>query len=73
MESTKIFQSQKKKNHEIEKKISKSRKKFRNREKKFRIEKNILESKKMLLEDLRKNLKFNDFEFDEPASQHLLV
>ena len=53
LESTKIFQSQKK-NYETEKKITESRKKklksrkiFRNLEKNFRIEKNISESRKL--------------------------
>ena len=64
MESRKIFQSQKKKNiYEIEKKNQ-------NREKNFRIEKNVSESRNTLLQESRKNLEFNDLEFNEPYLLH---
>ena len=65
MESRKILQSQKKKD-EIKKNISESRKIFQNGENYFKIEKNGSESRKILLQESRKNFKFNDLEFNEP-------
>ena len=46
---------------EIEKKITESRKKFK-------IKKNTLESRSILLQESRRNLELNDFEFHEPSS-----
>ena len=70
-ESRKIFQSQKKKK-EFEKKvfkivenISNSRKKIQNREKYFKLEKNVSESRNILLQESRKKIEFNDFEFNK--------
>ena len=53
-----ISESKKKENIKL-----KSRKKFQNREKYFRIKKSFV-----LLQKSRKNLEFNDFEFNEPPS-----
>ena len=47
-----------------EKKL-KSRKIFQNREKYFKIEKNVSESRNILLQESRKNLESNDFQFNE--------
>ena len=73
LESRKIVQSQKKKKKkEIEKKdvkkkenISNSRKKIQNREKYFKLEKNVSESRNILLQESRKKIEFNDFEFNK--------
>ena len=72
LESRKIVQSQKKKKNEIEKKvfkivenISNSRKKIQNREKYFKLEKNVSESRNILLQESRKKIEFNDFEFNK--------
>ena len=63
LESRKIFQSQKKKKNEFEKKvfkivenISNSRKKIQNREKYFKLEKNVSGSRSILLQESRKKI-----------------
>ena len=50
----------------FEKNISESRKTFQNRENNFKIEKNVSESRNSLLQESRKNLEFNDLEFNKP-------
>ena len=62
----KIYEIEKK--IKIEKNISEPRKTFYNREKNFKIEKNVSESRNTLLQESRKNLEFNDLEFNEPPS-----
>ena len=50
----------------IEKNILELRKPFQNRENYFKIEQNVSESRNILLLESRKNLEFNDLEFNEP-------
>ena len=50
------------------KKNLKSRKIFQNQEKYFKTEKNVPESRNIVLQESRKSLGFNDFEFNEPPS-----
>ena len=45
--------------------ISNSRKKIQNREKYFKLEKNVSESRNILLQESRKKIEFNDFEFNK--------
>ena len=45
--------------------ISQSRKKIQNREKYFKLEKNVSESRNILLQESRKKIEFNDFEFNK--------
>ena len=71
LESRKIFQSLKK--NEFEKKVFKivenisnsTKKKIQNREKYFKLEKNVSESRNILLQESRKKIEFNDFEFNK--------
>ena len=63
-----ISESKKKKNEfeiKIVENISNSRKKIQNREKYFKLEKNVSESRNILLQESRKKIEFNDFEFNK--------
>ena len=70
LESRKIFQSLKKMN--LRKKFLKlwkifpiRQRKIQNREKYFKLEKNVSESRNILLQESRKKIEFNDFEFNK--------
>ena len=66
-ESKETFMKSRKK-IKIEKNISEFRKTFQNWENNFKTEKNVSKLRNTLLQESRKNLEFNDLEFNEPPS-----